>query len=213
MTVEQLLTGSRWQLLEALAKRPQGTSELAKEVGTSQANVSQQLKHLELAGIITRRRAPERKRVHYVYELPKNFTYMVRLAPGLAEKKQLTSNETEQLLSSLLLHEHSTALLTFVLAKPDYFRKCLAIGALDRKDPQLFILTEHVDEFRTNSNVKLETINGKEELAIWSHSSQEVADGLAREDSYFSDSLKELTVVYDPRGELAALKARAEKAT
>lgn len=211
MSVEQLLTGSRWQLLQALAKRPQSTSELAKGLGTSQANVSQQLKHLELANIISRRRAPKRKRVHYVYELPDNFTYLVRLAPGLAEKKTLTTTPTEQLLAALLLHDHATALLTFILTKPDYFRKCLAIGALDRNEPQLFILTEHVDEFRTNSNIELETIDGKKEVAIWSHSSDEVADGLERGDQYFHESLRETSVVYDPRGELAAHKARAEE--
>ena len=210
MGVEQLFTGSRWQLLQALAKKPQSTSELAEALNTSQANTSQQLKQLELANIITRRRAPEKKRVHYVYEIPNNYTYLVRLAPGLAEKKSITHEDKEQLIMSLLTHEHAIPLTTFILCLPNYFKKSLAIGVLKRPSPQLFILTEHVDEFRTNSNVELETLEGKTNIAIWSHSAKEVEKGLKEGDDYFFDSLKETSVVYDPRGELAGFKQQAQ---
>ena len=211
MGVEQLFTGSRWQLLEALAKKPQSTSELAEKLQTSQANTSQQLKQLELAGIIKRRRAPEKKRVHYVYEIPQEYTYLISLAPGRAQKSVVEHKDHRQLILTLLSHEHAIPLTTFLLCLPDYFNKSLAIGVLKRPNPQLFILTEHVDEFRTNSNIEVQTIQGEAKIAIWSHSANEVAQGLKNNDQYFYDSLQQTSIVYDPQGELQKHKTTAEE--
>ncbi len=211
MGVEQLFTGSRWQILEALAKEPKSTTELAKQLQTSNANISQQLKQLELANVIQRRRAPEKKHVHYVYEIPTNYAYLIQLSPGYANKNTLTQTAKQQLLTKLLLHKHATALLTFVLCLPNYFDKSLAIGVLERPKPELFILTEHVDEFRTNSNVELDTLDGKTTVAIWSHSEKEVQEGLKKNDQYFYKSLQETSIVYDPHKQLRKLKQEAEQ--
>lgn len=211
MGFEQLLTGSRWTILESLAKQPRSTSELSEELQTSQANISQQLKQLEIAGLVARRRAPNKKRVHYVYEIQQQHTYLASIAPGRAKKQSIQNEPKQQLIFSLLAHKHAISLITFILCLPNYFEKSMAIGVLERAHPELFILTEHVDEFRTNSNIELETIQGKKTVAIWSHSEKEVHEGFARKDNYFYESLKETSIVYDPSNTLQKLKKQAEE--
>ena len=54
MEVDVFLGNQRWKILEFLAHKPSSPSEVSKHIKTSVAYVSQQLKLLEVAGLIVK---------------------------------------------------------------------------------------------------------------------------------------------------------------
>jgi DNA-binding MarR family transcriptional regulator len=62
MDIDSFFTSPRWKVLEILAKTPSSPMEISKQLNTSIAYISQQLKLLEAAGLVTkvRTRATER---------------------------------------------------------------------------------------------------------------------------------------------------------
>lgn len=206
-----LLSGSRWELLEALAKKPSSTSELAVGIGTSQANVSQQLRQLEIAGIVTKQRT-QRKGAHYLYEITDSVLHLTYVSRTAAYKKMYSKASPERFFQALLLAEHGQHLLTYLLTHIDLAKRFISIGYLNRDTPQLFVIAEQVDDIRQHhANTTVKTLEGEKKVVLWSHTKQEVKDGLDRKDPYFFESLKEVTLMYDPKGILQELKEVAEE--
>ena len=56
MEVETLLTGTKWQIIEQLAKKKQSPLELAEKLNTTIANISQQLRLLELSNLVKKKK-------------------------------------------------------------------------------------------------------------------------------------------------------------
>ncbi|MFT4250289.1 MAG: ArsR/SmtB family transcription factor [Candidatus Woesearchaeota archaeon] len=201
MRVEYLYSGSKWAILEELAKQPRSTSELAKTLNTSQANISQQLKHLELAGIITRKRT-QRKNIHYTYEITATYLHLVTIGPGVAQQHTNKATNHEQLLATLYTHKHQIPLLSLVLTRAELFKQAQTIAVLNREQPELLVLAENVTAFRENASTTIHTLIGQQTIAIWSHTPEELAEGLHKQEPYYKDLLKDATIAYDPSGEL-----------
>lgn len=204
MRVNYLFSGSKWAILESLAKQAQSTSELAKELKTSQANISQQLKQLELAGLIKRRRAQQSNK-HYLYSIDKPYTHVVHVGPGIAQQQTRTASPYQNLLSALYTHKHASALITAIFGNPDLFSHANAIGILRRKQPEILVLAENVDSFRENASQTITTIDGKQQIAIWSHTPKELMQGIANKEEYYLSLLEETNIAYDPEGELETI--------
>lgn len=194
-----------------MAKRPQSTSELAERLGTSQANVSQQLKQLELAGFVARRRA-RGKGKHYEYLIPEERMHLTYLGPRTALRKLMDGSDMERFIAGLQLHPHNIALMTFVLGHPELIRGMRAMGVLDRSSPELFVIADSVDDIRReHANITLDTLEGQARLVLWSHTMAEVEQGLDRGDQYFYDALAQIGLMYDPKGVLMELKRLMEE--
>lgn len=211
MRVEYLYSGSKWEILQELANKPQSTSELAKALNTSQANISQQLKHLELAGIIERKRA-SRKNIHYTYHITGYYTHTVHIGPGIANQKTRTKQQYEQLVATLYTHKHATALLTLILGKPELFSYANTIAILDRDKPEILVTADNIEPFRQNASIELQTLQGNIQVAVWSHTNQEIEQGIQRADEYFIKLAQEYLIAYDPDGELYTYKQQANEA-
>ncbi len=209
MVVEHLLTGSRWEILQELARKPQSTSHLAKALKTTSANVSQQLKQLEIAGIIARKRA-QGKRVHYTYSIAKDVLHYIHVSPQIATKKSFTTDPLRTFIAALTTLPNSMPLLTLILARPELVKRFTAIGVLKRPKPELFVLAEHVDDIRQqHANITIPTLDGDQTIVLWSHTVQEVQEGIKRKDNYFSEALSHITLAYDPDNTLQELKQLA----
>ncbi|GIU69990.1 MAG: hypothetical protein KatS3mg002_1226 [Candidatus Woesearchaeota archaeon] len=91
MEQETLYTSSKWSILKALELGSKSPLDLAREANTSLANVSQQLRLLELAGIVKSERIPNRDKgqPRIVYSLAGNNSYILVTAPEFVEKKNL----------------------------------------------------------------------------------------------------------------------------
>ena len=91
MEQETLYTSSKWDILKALALGSKSPIDLAKEANTSLANVSQQLRLLELAGIVKSERIPNRDKgqPRILYSLSGNNSYLVITSPVFVDKKSI----------------------------------------------------------------------------------------------------------------------------
>ena len=89
MEQETLFTSSKWDILKCLEKGKKSPIDLARESKTSVANISQQLRLLELAGFVKSERISNREKglPRILYSLAGNFSYLVITAPDFVEKK------------------------------------------------------------------------------------------------------------------------------
>src|SRR3989339_422447 len=89
MEQETLFTSSKWDILKCLESGKKSPIELAKESNTTVANISQQLRLLELAGFVKSGRIPNREKgmPRIVYSLADNYSYLISSCPGFVGKK------------------------------------------------------------------------------------------------------------------------------
>lgn len=89
MDIETLLTGTKWDVIELLSKKAMSPSEIALKLNTSIANISQQLRLLETAGLIMRKRTgggkPGKPRV--LFSLSEDYAMIMLFTKGFARKK------------------------------------------------------------------------------------------------------------------------------
>ncbi|MEM4711020.1 MAG: ArsR family transcriptional regulator [Candidatus Woesearchaeota archaeon] len=95
MEQETLYTSSKWSILKALEHGSKSPIDLANEANTSLANVSQQLRLLELAGIVKSERIPNRDKgqPRIIYSLSGNNSYLLVTAPKFVDKKNIIMQE------------------------------------------------------------------------------------------------------------------------
>jgi len=89
MDIETLLTGVKWEIIEIIAKQPSSPSELAKKLNTTVANISQQLRLLQTAGLVKRKKISQLKpgKPRTQFSLADDFCIIISISPGLAKKK------------------------------------------------------------------------------------------------------------------------------
>lgn len=107
MEQETLYTSSKWDILKALELGSKSPIDLAKEANTSLANVSQQLRLLELAGIVKSERIPNRDKgqPRILYSLSGNNSYLLITSPEFVNKK------------SILLQSHQVELMKILFCE------------------------------------------------------------------------------------------------
>lgn len=89
MEQETLFTSSKWDILKCLETGKKSPFELAKEANTSVANISQQLRLLELAGFVKSERISNREKglPRILYSLSENYGYLVISSSNFVNKK------------------------------------------------------------------------------------------------------------------------------
>lgn len=97
MDVETLLTGIKWEIIETIAKQPSSPTELAKKLNTSVANISQQLRLLQTAGLINKKKISQLKpgKPRAQFSLADDFCMIISFSQDLVKKK-LIRLTTEQ---------------------------------------------------------------------------------------------------------------------
>ncbi|MBU1974940.1 MAG: winged helix-turn-helix domain-containing protein [Nanoarchaeota archaeon] len=88
MDQETLFTASKWDILKLLSKSPKSPIQLAKLANTSVANISQQLRLLEMGGIVKSVRISNREKdqPRILYSLAQNHAYVIAIGNKFAEK-------------------------------------------------------------------------------------------------------------------------------
>src|SRR3989344_145053 len=91
MEYETLFTSSKWDILKCLESGKKSPIDLAKESNTSIANISQQLRLLELAGFVKSERISNREKglPRILYSLAGNYSYIVVGSEGFVDKRFL----------------------------------------------------------------------------------------------------------------------------
>ena len=89
MDLDGLLTGTKWDIIKILAEKPSSPLELAKKLGTTIANISQQLRLLQTAGLTKKKRTGTGKpgKPRMVFSLSDDYALITIISKGFAKKK------------------------------------------------------------------------------------------------------------------------------
>lgn len=103
MGLEPLFSDAKWAVLKALSVRNMSPLELANLLNTTISNVSQQLRLLELAGLVSKVRVPNRDKgkPRMVYSLKGDCSYIISLGSDFAEKKLLSMTDYHKVVSKI----------------------------------------------------------------------------------------------------------------
>jgi predicted transcriptional regulator len=118
METETLFTTTKWRVLQIIAKKPSAPLEIAKALGTTTANISQQLRLLEAAGLVAKTRVSnsEAGMPRALFSLTRNFAQLNVVTNGLAKKKLISLSPLQAAVSRVWLLEDfslSTILTAF----------------------------------------------------------------------------------------------------
>jgi DNA-binding transcriptional ArsR family regulator len=108
MDHETLFTASKWDILKQLEMQPRSPLELAKLCSTSIANVSQQLRLLEMAGLVKTQRIPNREKdkPRILYSLAGNLSYVIATSGSFVDKKVLHLTDYNKIIMRIWFFEH-----------------------------------------------------------------------------------------------------------
>jgi predicted transcriptional regulator len=95
MELEPLISGSKWTILELLSEKPCSPTELAEKTSTSLANISQQLRLLEITGIVKKEKQQSREKgkPHMLYSLNQEYGYVVSMCNQFSKKRLIPVTE------------------------------------------------------------------------------------------------------------------------
>ncbi|MGV8168579.1 MAG: MarR family transcriptional regulator [Candidatus Nanoarchaeia archaeon] len=205
---ENEIAGSKWQILKILSKYPQTPKQLAEKLGTTVANMSQQLKLLEAYGYLKKTRAdkgPEGRKtrdLRVLYSLVRGKTLITTIAPGNVKRKEIRLNLEAGLLINILMldiKDDVPYLLNFFFNNTivDHIDSAYFIKR-DDKEINLFIITKKLEHFRdAKSTLKVKYKGEEKIIRFWSHTVQEVRDGLANKEDYFVKTVAEIQLLYE----------------
>ena len=98
MDLETLLTSTKWDILEMIAKKPMSPIELSKILNTTIANISQQLRLLQTAGLIKKQKTgtalPGKPR--FLFSISDNYAFITVLSKGFAKKKLIKISQKQK---------------------------------------------------------------------------------------------------------------------
>jgi predicted ArsR family transcriptional regulator len=108
MDLETLLTGTKWDILELLASKQLSPLELAKKLNTTIANISQQLRLLETAGLVKKQRTGSAKpgKPRMLFSLSGSYAFITILSKGFAKKKLIKISQKQKEVLKQLIKGH-----------------------------------------------------------------------------------------------------------
>jgi DNA-binding HxlR family transcriptional regulator len=128
METETLFTTTKWRILQIIAKQPSAPLEIANALGTTTANISQQLRLLEAAGLVAKTRVSnsEAGMPRALFSLTRNFAQLNVVTNGLAKKKLISLSPLQVAISRVWLLEDlflSTVLTAFFSTQENIWSK------------------------------------------------------------------------------------------
>jgi DNA-binding transcriptional ArsR family regulator len=100
MDHETLFTATKWDILKLLEQGPKSPLEISKGLGGSLANVSQQLRLLEMAGVVKAKRVVNRDKdkPRMLYSIAGNMSYLIATSDGFVDKKQVSLSDRNKVI-------------------------------------------------------------------------------------------------------------------
>ncbi|NOZ80367.1 MAG: helix-turn-helix transcriptional regulator [DPANN group archaeon] len=119
MDLETLFTTSKWEILEKIAQQPMSPLQLSSSLHTSPANVSQQVKLLQIAGLLEKEKVPTREtgKPRALFSLKDDFSYLISVAKEGARKGLIPTDAKKRLiLNSWMADDAELEQMAFDLA-------------------------------------------------------------------------------------------------
>lgn len=207
MDAEEFMTGTRWKMLESIAEHERSASEVAKAVGSSVAHASQQLKLLEARSLITRTKRQQhgKGKPHQRYRIAKALAVVTSIAPGYAQQRTLSPTSFQTMLLNVLLWPRLADqyfLQKFLCLHEDVVAESSAIAISDAAGDELHLLLitspEQLEHVRQKSKAVIEHTGEKRTIICWTHTIEEVEQGLAQGEAYYVNHLRKPHILTDP---------------
>jgi DNA-binding HxlR family transcriptional regulator len=110
MELDGLFSSPKWKIIEEISLNPQSPMQLAEKMVTSVANISQQLRLLEVAGLVKKKRVSERAKgkPRVIFSLNNNFCYLLTASEGFAKKRLLNLEDYHLTIIKILMIDDSS---------------------------------------------------------------------------------------------------------
>lgn len=210
--MDGLLQHARWRILKQVSEHPSSATELAKRTGGSVPNMSQQLKLLEAYDLVKAETRAKRKagKPSKAYRLSRPYCQIALVRQGFAEKRSFSPHPVQVAFLSALLSvpaEDQPFVVKALLCNEQLLESC-AIAYLKRHSIQLFAVTEDVERIREQySSIPIEYGGTAKRIAVWSHTVDEILDGLSRNEQYYQDLVQDMHVLHDTQNEFQRVVA------
>jgi DNA-binding transcriptional regulator GbsR (MarR family) len=98
MELDSFLASPRWEILKIISERPSSPIEIAEKTKTTVSFISQQLKLLEAAQLVSKEKtgAFEKGKPRNLFSISKDLLYLVLLTNGFGEKKSLNLEDYQK---------------------------------------------------------------------------------------------------------------------
>jgi DNA-binding transcriptional ArsR family regulator len=206
--VESVFSDIRWSIISQLAKSPQSPSELSKNVKTSLANISVQMRLLEAMGMV------EMKRPEYgtgtarkIYNLKHPICYLT-LASQVAIGKKLipiTDDSIAYFSAWLIREEHGPQLVLKVLSNHDSLRTSESIGYLGLKDAVLELLIVNKERLEFGDTT-ISCLDKTYTLKVKSYSVVSFVDGFNAKEEEIISLVRKVQMLKDQGALISTLK-------
>ena len=203
MEMDSLFSSSKWDIIKELATEKFSPLELAQRSNTTIANVSQQLRLLEVSGLLKKEKVPNRDKgkPRTLYSMSNNYAYLVSAMNDFADKRLLELTDYHKIILKIWFLEDKN--LHYYLEKfywkiEPYLGKMRALAIKTNNGKiDVFIVTHHEELKKKLSNVVI--ANNKDE-------SKEFIIKFYTDEQIKKISLNNISVLYDPCGIFSMLK-------
>ena len=204
---------TRWKLLKSLEDKPLTPKELSKKTKTTISNASQQLKLLEAYGYVKRnsiggpnsRKDQDRRVVYYLT----NTDYLVSIKQGVTNITKLQKEDYLEFIVNCIQSKITklSELIKFYFENEKTIKKCQGVFLIEesKNEIHLLVISPEVEFFRQNSKKEVQT-KTKAEIVFWSHTIEEIKQGLAKKEDYFVEKTKNLICLIDKDNVLSQIK-------
>ncbi len=133
MDVGLLFSGTKWNIIEQIAQAPKSPFELAQSLGTSIANISIQLRLLEMGNVVTKQRISNAKagKPRILYSLKQDFLFVTSASKTSQLKSEISLDNDKQFILNVwrLPAEVQPIYVSLYYAHKSFFESAAAIYA------------------------------------------------------------------------------------
>ncbi len=165
MELDSFLASPRWEILKIISEKPSSPIEIAEKTKTTVSFVSQQLKLLEAAQIVSKEKtgAFEKGKPRNLFSISKDIFYSILLTNGFGEKRNLDLEDYQKSIFKIWLLENKSLqyfLEDFIYKIKDNFKNVHAVFVdIKNSNPFLIIFLDDKKIQQTIENISKKQVN------------------------------------------------------
>ncbi len=217
MRVESILTPSRWSILKEVAKRNNSATEIAKKLGTSIANISQQIKLLEAYNFLKERRKEKQNKSpgkpKTEYEIGSELIQITYLRKDMAGRKTVMLKEKDAYFKTIvnilfLPKPEDPPFIIRFLCKFEKLREVAESVAFiysDNEKIELQVVAPKIDEAfaKQIDGVIIKNIDGSsKKIKCWVNTFEEIVDGIKQGDLHYIGLVNNALPIFEQKENL-----------
>ncbi len=190
METENLFTGTRWDILKTISQSPSSPLEIAGKLNTSVANVSQQLRLLEMSGLIKSKKTSmvEKGKPRVIYALARDVAHLIFLADKIGERKTLVLDDYHKAILKiwfLLEPEYHTYYESFFWKISDYLKFIEYIVVNKGSDEnEVILVSKDLDKIKGIKGVDIRKDSGLFKIKLTTITSGQFSKDKFKESNY-----------------------------